>query len=64
MIEDLPPERVTIGWSPEALADLRAIERGAAMQILYCIDRYLTARSGDVNEIEATGVRHRREGYR
>jgi hypothetical protein len=46
--EDAAPERITVIWSPEARADLRAIERETAMQILYCIDRYLTNRSGEV----------------
>ena len=34
-----PPERIAVIWSPEARADLRAIDRATAMQILYCLDR-------------------------
>lgn len=55
MSEDPAPERIAVIWSPEARADLRAIERETAMQILYCMDRYT---------IEITGVRNRREAYR
>jgi hypothetical protein len=29
------PERTTVRWSPKARADLRAIDREQAMQILY-----------------------------
>ncbi|HWF08830.1 MAG TPA: hypothetical protein VG297_10215 [Bryobacteraceae bacterium] len=39
MSEDARPERISIVWSPEARADLPAIDRDAAMQVLYCIDR-------------------------
>jgi hypothetical protein len=42
------PERIAVTWSPEARADLRAIDRGTAIQILHCIDRYLSNRTGDV----------------
>ena len=41
-------ERITVSWSPEARADLRAIEREAALQILHCVGRYLASRAGDV----------------
>jgi hypothetical protein len=37
MTEPLAPERIAIIWSPEARADLRAIDRETAMQILYCV---------------------------
>ncbi len=50
MSEDAAPERIAVIWSPEARSDLRAIEREPAMQILYCVDRYLTTRSGDVKK--------------
>lgn len=46
------PERLAVIWSPEARADLRAIDRETAMQILYCLDRYLASRSGDVKKLE------------
>jgi hypothetical protein len=35
-------------WSPEAPADLCAIDRETAMQILPCVDRYMANRTGDV----------------
>ncbi len=52
MSEDAAPERITVIWSPEARADLRAIDRETAMQILYCLDRYLTSRVGDVRKLK------------
>ena len=39
-------------WSPEARADLRAIERDTAMQVLHCVDRYLASRTGDVKKLK------------
>ena len=36
----------------DAPADLRAIDRETAMQILYCLDRYLANRSGDVKKLK------------
>ena len=51
--EDAAPERIAVIWSPEARADLRAIDRETAMQILHCIDRYLANRNGDVNQAPA-----------
>ena len=38
--------------SPEARSELRAIDREAAMQILSCLDRYLTTRTGDVKKLK------------
>ena len=52
MSQDAAPERIAVIWSPEARADLRAIDRETAMQILYCLDRYLTSRSGDVKKLK------------
>jgi len=48
-------------WAPEARADLRAINRETAMQVLYCIDRYLAGRVGDVKRLKTpfTGFRLR-----
>jgi hypothetical protein len=48
MSEEAAPERIAVIWAPEARADMRAIEREAAMQILYCVGRYLANRTGDV----------------
>ncbi|MGO9259396.1 MAG: hypothetical protein ACLQU1_24235 [Bryobacteraceae bacterium] len=50
MSEDPAPERVAVIWSPEARADLRVIDRETAMQILYCLDRYLADRAGGVRD--------------
>lgn len=53
-------------WSPEARAELRAIDREAAMQILYCLDRFITHRTGDVKKLKAPfgGFRLRCGDYR
>ncbi len=57
---------MAIVWSPEARADLRAIDREIAMQILQCLDRYLTSRTGEVKKLKAprTGFRLRCGDYR
>jgi hypothetical protein len=57
--EEAAPERIGVIWSPEARTDLRAIERGTAMQILRCVDRYLASRTGDVKKLKPplTGFR-------
>ncbi len=66
MSEDAAPERIAVIWSPEARADLRAVERETAMQILHCIDRYLATRAGDVKKLKPprTGFRLRSGDYR
>lgn len=66
MSEETAPERIAVIWSPEARADLRAIDREPAMQILHCIDRYLTNRNGDVKKLKPplTGFRLRCGDYR
>lgn len=66
MSEEAAPERIAIIWSPDARADLRAIDRETAMQILYCIDRYLTNRAGDLKKLKPprTGFRLRCGDYR
>jgi mRNA-degrading endonuclease RelE of RelBE toxin-antitoxin system len=58
--------RAAVLWSPEARADLRVIDRETAMQILYCVDRYLTSRAGDVKKLKPprTGFRLRCGDYR
>jgi len=50
--EDAAPERTAVNWSPEARADLRAIDRETAIQILHCVDRYLSNRTGDVKKLK------------
>ncbi len=59
-------QRIAVIWSPEARADLRAIDRETAMQILYCIDRYLASRSGDLKKLKPphSGFRLRCGDYR
>ncbi len=60
------PARLTILWSPEARADLRAIDRQTAVDILHCIDRYLSTRNGDVKKLKPpqSGFRLRCGDYR
>ena len=43
---------IAVVWSPEARADLRAINRETALQILHCRDRYLLHREGDVKKLK------------
>jgi len=64
--DETAPERIAVIWSLEARADLRAIERGTAMQILHCVDRYLANRNGDVKKLKPprTGFRLRCGDYR
>jgi mRNA-degrading endonuclease RelE of RelBE toxin-antitoxin system len=64
--EDAAPERIAVIWSPEARADVRAIDRETAMQILHCVDRYLANRNGDVKKLKPprTGFRLRCGDYR
>ena len=66
MSDNSSPERITVIWSPAARADLRAIARDTAMQILYCADRYLSSRQGDVKKLKPplTGLRLRCGDYR
>jgi hypothetical protein len=45
MTEPPPRQRIGVVWSPEARAELRAIDRETAMQILHCVDRYLVNRT-------------------
>ncbi len=60
------PQRIAVIWSPQARAELRAIERELAMRILYCLDRYLSSRNGDVKKLKPprTGLRLRCGNYR
>ena len=53
-------------WSPEARADLRAIDRETALQILHCVDRHLANRTGDVKKLKPplAGFRLRCGDYR
>jgi mRNA-degrading endonuclease RelE of RelBE toxin-antitoxin system len=64
--EEAAPERIAVVWSPEAWADLRAMERATAMQILHCVDRYLANRTGHVKKLKPplAGFRLRCGDYR
>jgi len=42
----------TVIWSPEARADLRAIDREIALRILRAIETYLTTGAGDVKKLQ------------
>ena len=66
MSEDTAPERIAVIWSPEARADVRAIDRETALQILHCVGRYLANRNGDVKKLKPplTGFRLRCGDYR
>ena len=66
MTEPSAPERIAVGWSPEARADLRGIDRESALQILRCVDQYLASRAGDVKKLKAplAGFRLRCGDYR
>ncbi len=44
--------RIAVIWSTDARTGLRAIDREPAMQILYCLDRYLSSRAGDVKKLK------------
>ncbi len=43
-------QRLFICWSDEARADLHSIDRLIALDILYCADRYLATRNGNVKK--------------
>lgn len=66
MTEEAAPQRIAVVWAQEARADLRAIERETAVQILHCVDRYLASRTGDVRKLKPplTGFRLRCGDYR
>jgi mRNA-degrading endonuclease RelE of RelBE toxin-antitoxin system len=66
MTEPSAPARIAVSWSSEARADLRAIDRETAVQILYCVDRNLASRIGDVKKLKSplTGFRIRCGDYR
>ena len=66
MSEDAEPGRPAVIWSQEARADLRAIQREIALQILHCIGRYLVSRLGEVKKLKPprTGFRLRCGDYR
>jgi len=48
----MPEQNIGVIWSPEAQTELRAIDRATALQILYCLTRYLKSRVGDVKKLK------------
>ena len=50
---------MAIVWSPEARANLRAVDRETALQILHCVDRYLLNRTGDVKKLKPPFIGYR-----
>ena len=62
----MPERQITVDWTTEAQADLRAIDRATALQILYCLTRCLKSRVGDVKKLKPprTGYRLRCGDYR
>lgn len=66
MSKEAVPERLSVIWSPEARANLRAIDRNTALEILHCIDHYLLTRTGDVKRLKPPlgGFRLRCGDYR
>jgi mRNA-degrading endonuclease RelE of RelBE toxin-antitoxin system len=65
-VSESAPQRIAVIWSPEARAELRAIDRETAIQILQCVGRYLTICDGDVKKLKPphTGFRLRCGDYR
>jgi mRNA-degrading endonuclease RelE of RelBE toxin-antitoxin system len=66
MSDEADPGRIGVIWSPEARADLRAIERQTAGADSVRVDRYLTGRAGDAKKLKPprTGFRLRCGDYR
>ncbi|HMD86456.1 MAG TPA: type II toxin-antitoxin system RelE/ParE family toxin [Terriglobia bacterium] len=66
MTESPRRPRIAVVWAPEARADLRAIDRATALEILHCVDRCLANRTGEVKKLKPplTGFRLRCGDYR
>jgi hypothetical protein len=60
-VSEEPAERIVVIRSPAARTDLRAIDRDQAMEILYCVNRYLRGRVGSIKRLNPplTGFRLR-----
>jgi len=43
---------MAVVWSQEARAELRAIDRETALQVLYCVDRFIANRTGDIKKLK------------
>ena len=46
------PEKKIVIWSPDAKAELRAIDREIALRILHAVDHCLTTGVGDVIKLQ------------
>jgi mRNA-degrading endonuclease RelE of RelBE toxin-antitoxin system len=44
--------KIVVEWPTEARADVRRIDRATAMQVLYCLTRYLKTGVGDVKKLQ------------
>lgn len=52
MSEEAAPQQVAVVWSPEARADLRAVDRDTALRLLKSLDRFLKTGAGNVKQLE------------
>lgn len=39
-------------WAPKARTELRAIPQPTALELLHCLDRYLSTGSGDIKKLK------------
>ena len=48
-------------WAPSARVELRAIDQQSDLNVLRCVDRYLSSRAGDIRKLSPpfTGFRLR-----
>lgn len=51
------PEKKIVIWSPDAKAELRAIDRETALRVLYAVDHYLTTGTGAVIKLQPPRLR-------
>jgi mRNA-degrading endonuclease RelE of RelBE toxin-antitoxin system len=56
---ETPQNRLAIRWEGGARAQLRGIDRGTALDILHCIDRFLVTHAGDVKKLHGIKLRYR-----
>lgn len=62
----MSPGRLRVQWSDEAKAELRAIDRKTALNVLYCVDHLLLTRTGNIKKLgpPLEGLRLRCGEYR
>jgi mRNA-degrading endonuclease RelE of RelBE toxin-antitoxin system len=60
------PKRIAVSWSENARDDVRRMDKVTAIQVLYCLDRFLASRVGNVKELSPplSGLRLRCGDYR